>query len=72
MQLINAVGLVLAAGAVLWALRIVGRGVGGMARALAPALGHRPDGWPPGVQEEDRDRPWGRDAVSGRTVTEHH
>jgi hypothetical protein len=22
--------------------------------------GPRPDGWPIGVQEEDRDRPWGR------------
>lgn len=22
--------------------------------------GWRPDGWPRGVQEEDRDRPWGR------------
>ena len=23
-------------------------------------VGFRPDGWPVGVQEEDRDQPWGR------------
>jgi hypothetical protein len=25
-----------------------------------PLRAWRPDGWPRGVQEEDRDRPWGR------------
>ena len=25
--------------------------------------GWRPDGWPRGVQEEDRDRPWGNGVV---------
>jgi len=27
--------------------------------------GYRPDGWPVGVQEEDRDRPWGTPSAPG-------
>jgi hypothetical protein len=60
MQLVMAVGIVIAAAVIVGALRAVGRAVGGIARGLGPALGHRPDPWPPGVQEEDRDRRWGR------------
>jgi hypothetical protein len=34
--------------------------------AFARALGGwRPDPWPHGVQEEDRDRPWGRNPAAG-------
>ena len=59
MELVNAVILGAALG--------VGLKVMGLAslRWVAEALsvlvgGFRPDPWPRGVQEEDRDRPWGR------------
>jgi hypothetical protein len=59
--LVTLVGLVIA-----WALaRLPRLWVQDSPSALArPLRAWRQDGWPRGVQEEDRDRPWGR---SGRT-----
>ncbi len=60
MDLLVAIGLALA----VW-LRLVARVVDGQIEAFAGLLGgYRPDGWPIGVQEEDRDRPWGCGATA--------
>jgi hypothetical protein len=48
------------AGAAAWLISIIGAGA--IERAISAFAqlvgGWRPDGWPRGVQEEDRDRPW--------------
>jgi hypothetical protein len=50
----------LLAGAAAWVISIIGAGAIERAiSALAQLLGGwKPDGWPRGVQEEDRDRRW--------------
>jgi hypothetical protein len=45
-----------------WLISLIGaasldRAVSAFAKLVG---GWKPDGWPRGVQEEDRDRPWGR------------
>jgi hypothetical protein len=37
--------------------KVPGGFFGGFTRLVG---GYRPDGWPTGIQEEDRDLPWGR------------
>lgn len=50
------VALLIAAAAA-WFISTIGSG------AFAALIGgYRPEGWPRGVQEEDRDRPWGTPA----------
>ena len=57
--------VVLAAATGLLVSRIGGRAFESVLTAFAQlAGGYRGDGWPRGVQEEDRDRPWGRAARS--------
>jgi hypothetical protein len=48
------------AGLTAWAITVVGSGTLDRAAAAFALLvgGWRPDPWPRGVQEEDRDRPW--------------
>ncbi|CAN5579411.1 hypothetical protein BH23CHL7_BH23CHL7_22990 [soil metagenome] len=67
------VALILAAVSA-WAITVIGSGT--LERAVSAfALligGWRPDPWPHGVQEEDRDRPWGWRLLSrarGRTAS---
>jgi hypothetical protein len=57
------VAIALAAVTGLLVSRVGGRAFDSVAGAISQLVGgYRPDGWPAGVQEEDRDRPWGRAA----------
>jgi hypothetical protein len=51
----------LLAGVTAWVISIIGAGAVERAISAFAQLvgGWRPDPWPRGVQEEDRDRPWG-------------
>ena len=62
-EFIGALILALLAGMAIQAVTngILDRAVAGFRELIG---GWRGDGWPRGVQEEDRDRPWGRGAVA--------
>jgi hypothetical protein len=52
---------------------LVRRGPDAIGRSV---MGYRSDGWPRGIQEEDRDRPWGaaaarRSAAAGDPAVSH-
>jgi hypothetical protein len=65
MEFVAAISLGAAAG---WLIANLGGASINRAVAAFAALigGWRPDPWPRGVQEEDRDRPWGRVPPAGR------
>jgi hypothetical protein len=69
MEFLVAVGLAVAFA---WLIKSIGgRPLDIVISALAELVGGwRPDGWPMGVQEEDRDRPWGRPNPTNNGTTQ--
>jgi hypothetical protein len=58
---VQLLGLVVLTVALLWLLRSFGRAAADLVSGFSELVGGwRAEPWPRGVQEEDRDRPWGR------------